>query len=651
MRVLIITSERRWHIAIESILPKSHDVVTWPAELVDQNATILQAVDVCFVAAVSIGPAMIDVIRKLQASHDVPVFSVADLVEPEYEELAILAGARQVFRYPLRAKLILTALDRLPRRTPPASSCAAPFAASPVVRSVRATENDEILAVLRDFSRLLAHAVDSPNFLGEYLRRLREVLRSSRLILYLSDIQSAEKRLKCAFATGVDPKSFDAIRLTQTSGLPSLLIQRGSLVERSRLREDVLVESSALRELNVFGTEFAVPLSARDGFVGLLLVGNRIAGAEYSESELTLLFHLMEELGAAVRNAELHADLLRERTTFSAVLQALPIGCLVLRSDHRVLHANQVMRQFLNTSPASVPKWEDLPALWASGAYEVLHRRAESHEVVVNHVTDKSTRKLRIMVKPLESAPGDTERAVAITAVDITAEFAAEKEQALANAFPLLPRVGASLANEFRNLFTPFHVISQFSDQGTPPPAMMRILGQLGSASQRIQRRIDNLAYLAPEALIPVLTTAKALLSEARQRVEELVTTEDAARVNWNAGVADATTMADPKAISLALAELVLNGLEASTEAVEVIVQADTDDLTMRVRNTGGWRALQPHESHRPFTSTKNGVGIGLEVATRVAKSHDGALVVATLPNDTVEVVMRIPRNPTFATR
>lgn len=648
MRVLIITTELRWANAIEAILPKGNNLSVWRPDELDQNAGILQAIDVCFVADRSIGPGTINTISRVRSNRDTAIFAVADTFDAEYEELALIAGARQVFTYPLRARIVIAAFEHLPKRPTPAST--SPFTASAAQPVSRSIENGEILAVLRDFSRLLPHAVDGPNFLAEYLRRLREVLRCSRLILHLTEIHSAEKALKCVFASGVDPRAFEAIRLTPAGGIPRLLIQRGSLIQRSRLREQVPAENEALRELDVFGTEFAVPLSARDGFVGLLLVGSRIAGCDYTESELTLLFHLMEELGAAVRNAELHADLLRERTTFSAVLQALPIGCLVLRGDHRILHANQVMRQLLGTSLGAVPKWEDLPGLWASGAYEVLHRRVESHESVVDHVIDEQPRKLRLTIKSLDQAQGDIERSVTMTAVDVTAEMAAKTAQALDDADPLLPRVGASLANEFRHLFTPFHVVSQLAGSGAHPEAMTSILGQLAGASQRIQRRIDNLAYLAPEALAPSRTRPKDIVAQAQQRVQDLVTPAEFERIKWSGSTLEESTTADEKAVSMALSELVLNALEASSAVVDIIVELDAEHLTIHVINTGDWIGPRTHlRHHRPFISTKNAVGIGIEVATRVAKSHEGTVTARNLPNNKVEVLLRLPRNPRFA--
>jgi signal transduction histidine kinase len=132
--------------------------------------------------------------------------------------------------------------------------------------------------------------------------------------------------------------------------------------------------------------------------------------------------------------------------------------------------------------------------------------------------------------------------------------------------------------------------------------------------------------------------------------VQDLVTPAEFERIKWSGSTLEESTTADEKAVSMALSELILNALEASNAVVDIIVKLDAEHLTIHVINTGDWIGPRTHlRHHRPFTSTKNAVGIGIEVATRVAKSHEGTVTARNLPNNKVEVLLRLPRNPRFA--
>lgn len=90
-----------------------------------------------------------------------------------------------------------------------------------------------------------------------------------------------------------------------------------------------------------------------------------------------------------------------------------------------------------------------------------------------------------------------------------------------------------------------------------------------------------------------------------------------------------------------------MNALEACDgKQVTVTAEDAADTVSFRVRNSGVWSP--PAESsgfrHRPFVSSKStGVGLGIEVATRVAENHGGRLIVGPVSTEAVEAILRIP--------
>jgi len=213
----------------------------------------------------------------------------------------------------------------------------------------------------------------------------------------------------------------------------------------------------------------------------------------------------------------------------------------------------------------------------------------------------------------------------------------------------LLQRAGEQLSNEFRNALTPVDIMVQLShDTSTTRAELEQLSTQVSTAIHRLRRRIDDLAYLTKSAIIPERTTVSAVLRATRERLDEWVGVKQLKRVVWLNEFSETELMADGRALAVALGELVMNALEACDgKQVTVTAEDAAETVSFRVRNNGVW--APPAESsgfrHRPFVSSKStGVGLGIEVATRVAENHGGRLIVGPTSADVVEAIVRIPR-------
>src|SRR5687768_7146484 len=116
MRLLVITSEKRWTDAIRSLFADGHDVVTWDLRQLPENRALARAVDACFVAEAETSVRSVDALKLMSKVTDAPLFALAQSARQEWEESALLAGAQQVFKYPLRASLIQLAMSRSQRK-------------------------------------------------------------------------------------------------------------------------------------------------------------------------------------------------------------------------------------------------------------------------------------------------------------------------------------------------------------------------------------------------------------------------------------------------------------------------------------------------------------------------------------------------------
>jgi two-component system, NtrC family, sensor histidine kinase HydH len=102
-------------------------------------------------------------------------------------------------------------------------------------------------------------------------------------------------------------------------------------------------------------------------------------------------------------------------------------------------------------------------------------------------------------------------------------------------------------------------------------------------------------------------------------------------RVNVDLSRAPASLHVDPERMSLALRNLLENGVQATpseAEQVEVRVTADEREVVLEVRDHGtGLASATEAQIFEPFVTTKTrGTGLGLAIARRIAEQHHGTL-------------------------
>lgn len=646
MRILVITSDPRWASAVRVAFPGGHDVVTGDSRQMGGMPALLPVIDACFVAENELGLATVEVLKQLAGVSNVPLFAVADVVRPEWEEAALIAGAQQVFSAPMRSGLVQLAVSRAARN--PAQVGIRDVSATTAQAKAVPPHDGAELALLRDFSRMLSDGgAEQGRFALRFLGLLRDVLGSSRAILFRR--APAEPAFELEAAAGVDARQFDGFRLHLGHGLGRLVNLRGNAVVRSRLRTDLPEEASAMREMSAFGAEIAVPVMASSGCSGVLLVGARIAGSEYSDAEITQLYHVMEAFAvrseqqiASGAEAQVAADIL------PPLLHAMPVGCALLDATLRVLDTNDTFQAQLGRKTANPLGIERLPVEWSTALQTLRDKRDGGAQVELDHELSGAQRRIRLTLHPVGETPVGSPRWLMVTE-DITNETRMRQELHDRSVRNVLQRAGEQLSNEFRNALTPIEIMVQLSGEANGRQDIERLRAPVSMAIHRLRRRVDNLGYLTKASLLPEMTSVSGVFRSARERLDNWLEAKQLKTLVWSGEFSKVAFTADSSAIGLAIAELVMNAVEAAGGR-QVTISADDlpEAVHFRVRNPGEW--APPAETtgfgHRPFFTAKSaGVGLGVEVVSRVAEYHGGRLQLGPVASDVVEAVLRLPRS------
>ena len=649
MRFLLVTSEPGWIDALRALFPPADAIVPTDVRQLGQNPALAAAADACFVAETALSPASIESLKQLSGIAETPLFLLTDGARSQWEEAALFAGAQQIFRRPFKANIVQLAVSRCQR-----SRRVEPTVPSALVATRSAAEGgaelSASLALWREFSELLLHVGDAPELVELYLDKLRQVLRCNRVVLYLADAAARDDSFRCAHASGVPTSEFESFPVSATAGAIQALIERGTVLWRHRLQVESARDAAAARELMVFGAELAVPIRGSRGMAGALFVGPRISGATYTDSEVTLLYHALESMPDLLTPAAEAGDSASKDAT--AMLHAMPIPAALVGANLKLIDVNGALRSLVGRNEATPLTFDDIPAAWAAAISAAVQGRAASARVEVDHQLIGAPRKLRLSVRRLEASAGTP--TFLVTLEDTTPAATAAQEADSHSIQNLLQRAGEQLSNEFRNALTPVDIMVQLSRETTTSRSELERLGnQVSTAIHRLRRRIDDLAYLTKSAIIPEPTTVSSVLRFTRERLDDWLEDKHLKRIVWLNEFCETPMTADTRALALALAELVMNAVEACDgRQVTIAAEDATDAVSFRVRNSGVW-APPPESSgfrHRPFVSAKStGVGLGVEVASRVAENHGGRLALGPVSSDMIEAILRIPRNVPIA--
>src|SRR4029077_7732471 len=130
-----------------------------------------------------------------------------------------------------------------------------------------------------------------------------------------------------------------------------------------RHSEETRRDAETQKEFELLGTQVAVPILDREVVVGVAVFDGHITGEPLSNPELELIFHLLEQVGLAIKNIWLHDQLAGNHGMMAEILRELSSACVVVSRDLGVLHANKAARRFFPASNAQTGELEfsDLP--------------------------------------------------------------------------------------------------------------------------------------------------------------------------------------------------------------------------------------------------------------------------------------------------
>jgi len=592
----------------------------------------------------------------------------------EWEEEAYLNGATHVLNKPVRVRMLTALLDRLWETTPasphpsPAQTAPPDYSKTLALAPMPPQTAFQSLSPLRGFSAILTHSLDADAMLKQFLLLLRELIGINRAAVFLR--QPSEwigeqmtldnnRRLRAACALGLSPGLLEHFELSFETGIGGQVSRLGRILRRTS--EEARLDVEAQKEFELLGAQVAVPILDRETVIGVAVFDGRITGEPLGNPELELIFHLLEQLGLAVKNIWLHDQLAGSHTMMAEILRELSSACVVVNRDLVILHANKTARRFFGVSNQRSGEMEfsDLPQLVGTKIYQVLKTGTAVPTFKFEPEPDTT---YNVTIVPFQRQNTAQPASALLMVEDLTQSEQLRRLEVEAANLRLVRTMADRLAHEVGNAMVPLSTHQQLlADKYRDPEFRASLDVALADGVKRVTRLINQMRFLARDNLIsheafPMNPLIEEAYEEARKHQPV-----KAAQFKYEDEAKPIVMTGDRAALKHALTEVILNALQANPTdpKIGIRLHADTQgngtvhDVQIEVQDNGsGFTAEAAQKAPSPFFTTRNvGLGLGLTVSRKIIETHHGKLEI--LPRKTGQsgiVRISLPVEPASAT-
>ncbi|HEX4348901.1 MAG TPA: ATP-binding protein [Verrucomicrobiae bacterium] len=628
----------------------------------------------CILDADLMGVECVWIIERLRRRDaKTPIIAYTELPQSDWEEEAFLRGVSHILTKPVRPRLFNSILERLwSQPVVPVPAALVPTGNTSIFTRTatdpsavaRFANASQTLNVLRDFSSIMTHSLDAEAMLKKFLQFLREILSVNRAAIFLnrpcSPLTEAEspedaRRLRAAAAIGLSSGLLQHFELSLDSGIGAQVNKSGRILRRDS--DEARADGEAQKEFDLLGAQVAVPIPDRESIIGVAVFDGRVTGEPLVNVELEMIFHLLEQVGLALRNIWLHDQLAGNHEMMTDVLRELSSACIVFGRDLKVLHANKAAKRHFGRKNERTGglEFSDLPQVLGAKVYQVLKTGAALEPFRYEPENSPGTT-YNVSVVPFQRGKVAMPSSVLLTADDLSQSEQLRKLEVEAANLRLVRTMADRLAHEIGNAMVPLSTHQQLLAEKFRDAEFRESLDHaLAGGVKRVSRLLNQMRFLARDGQLQTeVFGVEKLIEEAYQDATQQHPMEGAQLKFENNGQPLVVT-GDRAALKHALSEILLNALQANPKSPQVGVKlqsvggGDNSAVTIEVQDNGvGFSAEAARKIPSPFYTTRNvGLGLGLAVSQKIIETHHGKLEIVPSPSGLVRI--SLPAESTLA--
>jgi len=419
-----------------------------------------------------------------------------------------------------------------------------------------------------------------------------------------------------------------------------------TLQERKKvlLEEDLVVLPSEVQDaiqgiFNKLRIKLILPLLFRDRMVGFLCLGGKLSGDIYTNLDIHLLSLFSDEASIALENAKLFQQVKNMKEYNEGILQGMRSGVISLDGNGRISAFNLQAERItgLNREHIIGKEYSVLPIplnkVFESGYKGGKSYADEELSIEVNKGQGKGV-PVMINTNVLYEETGSEIRQIICVLTDLTKLKKLEAEVRKAERLATMGLIAGELAHEIKNPLVSVRTLAQllpdkYGDEEFRNEFMTLALKEI----DRIDGIINKLFSLTLKK--GKGEYVKVSLSELLEEIlEDMSIQLSAKRIQiMKKYLSQPSVFADRAELKKAFSNIITNCTEAVDEKGEIYIDI-VQKKNMRLPNVVTFKDNGPGFSERSierafdvfYTTKRKGSGLGLFVAYRVIRNHDGRI-------------------------
>jgi nitrogen-specific signal transduction histidine kinase/CheY-like chemotaxis protein len=565
--------------------------------------------------------------RFREAAPHVPIIVISNRADEETRSSYVAAGARACLPKPFDCAALQDAIDQ---------ACGAPLAApvqpAPSLGALSGLDPvRQHQAALRWLSRATQSAAQPERLAESLMEALADVFGIVRGAVLLEEGQY----VRVAASLGLDKDITVGLNLSPVAGLMAWFEARASQVDR----DAPAIDPGALKTMEILGARLASPIMCHGHARGAIVIGEKSSGLPYSADERELLSTMARCASVAMENGRLNESAQRDQERLATILTNITAGVVVVDEERRITMMNASAERVLNVR-ASDLMGQSVQKLGSAFANIILRTMKDGQPRLRQSIRDAAI---------------DAQLGVSATVMPdngAVAVFASLPEESEADEdvvySPFWEYLASRVAQEVKNPMVAINTFAQLLPRKYDSLDFRETFGEVVQKEiARINGVVDTLNEFAhkPHLLLQesdVNQTVRGVLDSFEADLQSRSIALDA---TWDSQLP--TAELDPIFFSQALHNIVQNSIEAMPEGGTLHVQTrrHKGDCEVIVTDTGSGVTNQdaPH-IFMPFFSTKEkGMGLGLTLAVRILRQHEGDLTLEPCDEGGSAFALRVP--------
>lgn len=515
----------------------------------------------------------------------------------------------------------------------------------------------------------VSKAINSTLVLDEILKivmkRAIELLQAERGFLMLLDDNGA---LRFRTVHNLNEESVPEEDFKISNSIANEVAKTGKPVFASDAQADErFAKQQSILELHLRSI-MCVPLKIKDKIIGVVYLDNSSDAKIFLQSDLYLFELFAEQASIAIENAKLYQSLLEMKRYNENVVDATPVGIIVLDNRLKVTTLNSAAAKILTGSEEHSVKYdphsasrsftslwpEDAREHWETIANNVLKTGEQYQDSKYYHNISDEQKVLTVKM----SLPGDgavRQGGIIVVIEDVTEKAVLENYVLMSERLVAKGEMAASIGHELNNYLT---IISNNAE-------LLRLNVNRGNAEKldnnvsSIFSNIDKIKRFTDGLMDFSKLEADIVSYEIKNLVEELLFSIKPQRnLKYTKIVVDIPHDLPPVEMDVGqMHQVLLNLINNAIEAIdagperpgEVRISASMDksknEVYLEISDNGpGIPVSDLDKVFEPrFTTKKKGHGLGLSNCRRIAESHSGTITAISDGTDGATFRMVLP--------